>query len=434
LKIKKQNRFAVVVQKNGVQTEEFILHKKPLTIGSSLQCDLTVSTAKEEKVVFLKQKSKGAFTLTLPEGVKGTLNKKDSKVPFAALIDLDLVSKKGKHHVVELTEKAGFWGEVTDGDTVIKFGFREDEVWVPNMAITGRLEMAFVAFVALSIGLHFAMVAYLKTVEIEEVSQVEALKKLPKRFSKLVLKPKPKPKVEKPKPKEEEPKEEEKPEEKPKETKKPTEKPQRKKPVNKELEQRVSKKGLLGVIGSKGGIMSSMGGPDLTQMDSLIGSSTKAQVADSGAALDTLGVGDIDDLNAEIESQTQGTARTKEEILAEKKKTAVEDEKIAQTTESGGSREQDESQVYGKITSYIGGLKFLYNNRLRTKPTLKGSLTVLITINPDGTVADAKVTGSTLKDPTLEQKMADRIKRWKFGTLSTGEQMKISYTFDFSPV
>lgn len=441
MKTKKINRFAVRTYKNGVLTSEIIPTSSPITIGSSYLSDLTIENAKREKVNFLKRTSKNCFQLIIPIGVEGTINKKDSKVPFTALMDLELVDKKGANYVVDLTTKNNKWGEITEGDTNITFGFHEEEIWIVEKPGLKRLELLFILSLIISTALHVSMTVYLKSREVKDISQIEALKQLPKRFARLVLTPKPKPKVEKKvevkEEKLEEKKEEKKvekkaevKEEKP-ETKKPKVKPKRKKPVSKKLQTRVSSKGLLGVIGATGGIMSSMGSSDWNKMDSLIASSTRAVVADAGTSLDDLGSGELTDLDIEV--QEKAKIRSEEEILKDKEQSRIKDKKkkagITKTTV-----ERNESQVYAKITSYIGGLKYLYNNRLRANPTLRGSISILITIDPDGTVSKTSVKNSTLNDPELETSITKRIKRWKFNPLENSTPYSISYTFDFSPV
>ena len=102
MKTKKINRFAIRVYKDGVLTNEIIPDSNPITIGSSYLSDLTVTNAKKEKTVFLKRKSKNTFQLILPVGVDGTINKKDSKVTFKALMDLELVEKKGSNYWLQV--------------------------------------------------------------------------------------------------------------------------------------------------------------------------------------------------------------------------------------------------------------------------------------------------------------------------------------------
>lgn len=432
MKTKKINRFAVRIFTDGVLTSEIIPDSNPITIGSSYLSDLTITNATKDKTPFIKRKSENTFQLTLPVGVDGTINRKDSKVPFKALMDLDLVEKKGSNHTIDITTKNETWGEITEGNTRITFGFHKEEIYIIKKPGIKRMEFLFIVAIIISAALHISMTVYLKSREIPEVSQIDALKQLPKRFARLILKPKPKPKPKiekKVEVKEEKP--EEKPEEKKKEKKKTEKKPERKKPVSKELQKRVSNKGLLGVIGAKGGIMSSFGSSDWNKMDSLIESSTRAVVADAGTALDDLGTGELTDI--EIKAQEKIKARSKEEILKDKEKTRIKEKKKKATT-GKSIAERNESQVYAKITSYIGGLKYLYNNRLRTNPTLRGSITILITIDPSGTVTNAAVKNSTLKDTELEKSITKRIKRWKFNPLESDKPYSISYTFDFSPV
>lgn len=443
MKTKKINKFIALTYKGDDIVRETPLLSTPLTIGSSYLSDITIKEATKEKTLFLKHKSKNIVQFTIPEGVSGSINKKGSKVTFKALVELGLARKQGSaknpSFVIDITRDSGTWIEIESDESKVTCKFKEEEVWVLKKPGLKRLEILFISCVALSALLHISLTNYMSSREVAEVSQIEALKKLPERFARLVLAPKPKPKIEKKVEVKEDPEEvpEEKEEkDKPKEDKKkpkPEKKPKRKKPVSKELQKRVSSKGLLGVIGATGGLMSTVGSSDWNKMDTLIESSTKTKIADAGSVLDNIDSAEVEDIQIDLAGQTKKEARSKKDIIEEKEENKIVSKKM-KPKDSKASAQRDESQVYSKITSYIGGLKYLYNNRLRTNPTLEGSITVLITINPDGTVSSSSLKNSTLQDVELENKILKRIKRWKFVPLESGKPYTISYTFDFSPI
>lgn len=136
---------------------------------------------------------------------------------------------------------------------------------------------------------------------------------------------------------------------------------------------------------------------------------------------------------------TGGRRKDTAEIIKEKKDvivTEAEKEK-AQRRDSetlASLRKRDESEIYKTIMSYIGGLKYLYNNALRKDATLKGKISVKILVGQDGKVKEATMASTTLNNQELEEAMISRIQKWKFPELQGGEDFPITYTFDFSPV
>ncbi len=85
------------------------------------------------------------------------------------------------------------------------------------------------------------------------------------------------------------------------------------------------------------------------------------------------------------------------------------------------------------VDKYKGGLVYLYNKELRSKPTLKGTVTVEFSIDGEGKVIDARVVNSTMDHQPLEQALAKRIRMWKFPKLYPGI-IVLTYPFVFFPV
>ncbi|MCK5237141.1 MAG: energy transducer TonB, partial [Deltaproteobacteria bacterium] len=300
-------------------------------------------------------------------------------------------------------------------------------------------DYTFIALLCVSIFLHTAMVKYLGTIEVVKKSSIEEIKELEPRFARLILSPRVKAQAMRAevnakddlKDGEDEEDVDEKIEEKKKEeTKK--KKAGKKKPERKEttVTKRVKQKGVLGVIGAKGGVLSDFDSDEIwSDVDSLIATA----VVDDGKDLLASITGESSLTSAEglIEGEYEG--RSEAEILREKKQqTSFKDKKqaIAAETKSGRSS----SEVHGVVKRYSGGLKYLYNNALRKTPTLRGSVTVKFTVSPEGRISEAEVTDSTLNAPALERAIVERIKLWRFRVIKGGRDFTTDYTFDFSPV
>jgi outer membrane biosynthesis protein TonB len=95
---------------------------------------------------------------------------------------------------------------------------------------------------------------------------------------------------------------------------------------------------------------------------------------------------------------------------------------------------RDEAEVYKRVRSYIGGLKYIYNGALRKNQNLKGNVTVRFVITPEGKVKDVALVATTLASEQVVDRILRKIYRWKFKELVSGEDFVITYTFDFSPV
>ncbi len=95
--------------------------------------------------------------------------------------------------------------------------------------------------------------------------------------------------------------------------------------------------------------------------------------------------------------------------------------------------EIDYDAISRVVDKYKGGLVYLYNKELRTKPTLKGTVTVEFSIDENGKVVEVSVVNSTMDHERLEKALAKRIKMWKFPKLYQGI-IVLTYPFVFFPV
>ena len=74
----------------------------------------------------------------------------------------------------------------------------------------------------------------------------------------------------------------------------------------------------------------------------------------------------------------------------------------------------------------------LYNRALRRDPSLQGKVVVELTILPNGTVSRCRIISSELKNPALEQKLATRIKLFRFAAKPVAT-ITVTYPIDFLP-
>lgn len=74
----------------------------------------------------------------------------------------------------------------------------------------------------------------------------------------------------------------------------------------------------------------------------------------------------------------------------------------------------------------------LYRRELRQDPTLEGKVLLELVIEPDGSVSACEVVSSELQHPTLEQRIAMRVRLFNFGADNV-EARRVRFPIDFLP-
>jgi hypothetical protein len=78
-------------------------------------------------------------------------------------------------------------------------------------------------------------------------------------------------------------------------------------------------------------------------------------------------------------------------------------------------------------------IRTCYETQLNTRPNLAGKLVSAWTIDQSGTVTEAHTQESTLRDHTVEQCVASKIKTWRFPIPKGGGEVFVTYPFIFTP-
>lgn len=97
----------------------------------------------------------------------------------------------------------------------------------------------------------------------------------------------------------------------------------------------------------------------------------------------------------------------------------------------GPSRTDEEIQIV--FDKYKATLYRVYNRELRVNPTLQGKVVLRITIEPDGSVSQAKVESTDMKAKAMLDKVVERVKRFNFGAKEGVPAVTILYPIDFLP-
>ncbi|HNP62305.1 MAG TPA: AgmX/PglI C-terminal domain-containing protein [Woeseiaceae bacterium] len=101
---------------------------------------------------------------------------------------------------------------------------------------------------------------------------------------------------------------------------------------------------------------------------------------------------------------------------------------------SGGAyagRTDEEIQIV--FDRYKSSLYRLYNRELRKNPTLRGQITLKLTIEPDGSVSYCVMQSSDMNAPALAEQVVERVIGFDFGAKEDIVAVTIIYPIDFLP-
>lgn len=95
----------------------------------------------------------------------------------------------------------------------------------------------------------------------------------------------------------------------------------------------------------------------------------------------------------------------------------------------GGLSKEEIARVVRRHQSEI---KYCYESELQKNPSLRGKVSVWWEIDPAGGVSDAKIAESTLDNPTAEQCLLTKIRKWRFPEPEGGGIVNVTYPWVFS--
>lgn len=123
----------------------------------------------------------------------------------------------------------------------------------------------------------------------------------------------------------------------------------------------------------------------------------------------------------------------------------VEISRVASSIGTGGSGSSDRPRSGGSFAGrtdeeiqivfdrYKASLYRLYNRELRKDPTLRGQVTLKLTIEPDGSVSFCVLQSSDMNAPALAQQVIERVIGFDFGAKEDIVAVTIIYPIDFLP-
>jgi len=111
-------------------------------------------------------------------------------------------------------------------------------------------------------------------------------------------------------------------------------------------------------------------------------------------------------------------------------KAAAQSQREARTRKGVAGRTDEEIQIV--FDRNKAALYRIYNRALRSDPTLEGTVTLKLTIEPGGQVSACEVVASELDSEDLERKIVQRVRLFDFGAKDV-PPVTITYPIDFLP-
>ncbi len=207
------------------------------------------------------------------------------------------------------------------------------------------------------------------------------------------------------------------------------------------LRDKVSKVGLLGLIGKErpqGSGLAKLFAEERDVEQAIAGMQGAQVVAGRGSGgLSTTGVGvggggtGLGRLYGAGDVDTGGRAsrgRGRGPTLSNRKEHEVKLDIAAGNVDEGGGLTKE--QVARVVRAHQNAIKFCYEKELQRKPTLGGKIEVYWVIIPDGSVEKSKIAVTTMEDGAVEGCIARQVKQWVFPK-SDGRTVVQSYPFLF---
>ncbi len=427
---------AGLMRSGKMVAEQIVSSGKNLSIGTDATCTFRLEGEGMPKKLDLLTEENNQYYLTVDPALRGKVS-----IP-AGLLDISKYAEKVADSDEEsdrfLKLGATSKGKIHFGDSVVLFQIMASPPQPPIRAMPAdmkggyisRMDISFIVILLISALAHMGMIISVNNMEVSETLDEAETNRFITRITQVDIKDIP--------PEDDIPEDEalDTEKEKEKENKKTVKKDNKKGGSgNGEAEDKgVESKGLLSLItvdkgeGSVANLINELSTDSgIGDIVNKIGSGISvAKAGDpltrkggSGSDVSTVDAGDLGRTGS---SQGVGTG--------EKKVHAVK----AKVSSSGGvSGSLSATSVRGKISRYVGGIRYCYEKELKTDPTLNGKVSVSFAISGSGDAGSCSVTANTVGSSSVGSCVCRRINRWKFDPPEDGGSSSVSYTFIFTP-
>lgn len=306
--------------------------------------------------------------------------------------------------------------------------------------------LRFGAIVAVMLALFLPPAFLIPTLDLPEIERSDA-EQIPPRLARLVEKPKPvvEPQPVKPEPVEQEPEPE--PEVQKKEPEKPTPEPVKAEPkpeprpeptvaqpakpqqTTEQAREKASRSGLLAMKDRLASLREPEPTPDRQFVANTDSESVARNIAPGDPEKVLSGSGGVTDA-VTPETSVNVAGHEVRNVKAPVEETRAVAAKPTAPGPSVGERAM--SNIRKVFDAQKTALYSLYRRELRQDPTLEGKVLLELVIEPDGSVSACEVVSSELEHPSLEQRIAMRVRLFNFGADKV-ETRKVRFPIDFLP-
>ncbi|WP_341582152.1 AgmX/PglI C-terminal domain-containing protein [Marinobacter metalliresistant] len=116
--------------------------------------------------------------------------------------------------------------------------------------------------------------------------------------------------------------------------------------------------------------------------------------------------------------------------VAEAERIAAAKETARREQQETAARTRSKEELRRTMDANKSAIYSIYNRELRRKPSLQGSITPELVIEPNGAVSSCSVVESTLNEPALESKICNRLRLVDFGARPGVDQTRIRYPIE----
>ncbi|HEY3444779.1 MAG TPA: AgmX/PglI C-terminal domain-containing protein [Myxococcales bacterium] len=182
---------------------------------------------------------------------------------------------------------------------------------------------------------------------------------------------------------------------------------------------------LLGLGGVKGDVIAALGnltGPSYGNAAGVGGLGLRGgEPGGGGMSAHTYGIGDIKTVGRAIGNDLYGTGHV---LKADKTMPTIQID--SDPPETNGSL--DPELVRKVIRSHVSQIRFCYEERLASKPSLAGKIRIRFLVNGEGRVPKASIAeGTTIEDPQLLACLLSRFRSWEFPAPKGGGSALVTY-------
>ncbi|RBW49882.1 AgmX/PglI C-terminal domain-containing protein [Marinobacter sp. F3R11] len=156
----------------------------------------------------------------------------------------------------------------------------------------------------------------------------------------------------------------------------------------------------------------------------------KAEDTLAARATATVRSSGVNDASLERESREVALAGRERAEVAEAERVAEVRETVRREKQETASRTRSKEELRRTMDANKSAIYSIYNRELRRKPSLQGSITPELVIEPSGAVSRCSVVESTLGEPSLENKICNRLLLVDFGPQPGVDQTTIRYPIE----